>query len=231
MTLPPRGGQVPAPNRFDRHPLITGTLIAVLIVGLADLIVGSVMYQRERRLVKRGLETERLYRRHHPAYHHDLRPNARVDSALWGDRFYRVRTNSLGFKDASPRVVSLTGVSPRALILGDSFAEGIGVEFDSTFAGHLAAQATQSGIEVMNAGVASYSPVIYWKKAEELLEPARACDHRRLVALYTAASMLRSLGRAHDAIGYGDAALALVDDPRYDPPPFGYVGFWAGLAR
>ena len=171
MTLPTPSGQAPAPNRFERQPVIAGIVIAVLIVCLADLIAGSVIYLREQqRLVRRGLETERSYRRHHPTYHHDLRPNARVDSALWGGRFYRVRTNSLGFKDASQRAVSTASRSPRVLLIGDSFTEGVGVEFDSTFAGHLAAQAAPAGIELLNAGVASYSPLIYWRKTEELLE-------------------------------------------------------------
>ena len=170
MTLPSTDGRLAEPNRFERHPAITGALIAAMILCLLDVLAGSVTHAREKRLLVRGLEIEHSYRLRHPVYHHDLRPNATVDSALWGSRFYRVRTNSLGFKDASTRVVSMEGRGPRVLLVGDSFTEGIGVEFDSTFAGHLASDAVRHGIEVVNAGVASYSPIIYWKKTEALIE-------------------------------------------------------------
>jgi hypothetical protein len=39
------------------------------------------------------------------------------------------------------------------------------------------------------------------------------------------------VGRLDDALRHADAAAALIDDPRYDPPPFGYAGFWIGTAH
>jgi hypothetical protein len=54
------------------------------------------------------------------------------------------------------------------LLLGDSFAEGIGVAYPSTFAGRLADQANALGLDVLNGSVSSYSPIIYWRKAIDL---------------------------------------------------------------
>jgi len=44
------------------------------------------------------------------------------------------------------------------------------------------------------------------------------------------ASLCCYSGRADDAVRYGEAGLALLDDPRYDRPPFGYAHNWVGLA-
>ena len=116
-----------------------------------------------------GVRNERRYRVADSAFHHALAPLAIVDSAYWGDRFYPVRTNSLGFKDASARVVR-GGSTPAVVFMGDSFTEGIGVPFDSTFVGRLGSDAWRRGVQVLNAGVASYSPVIYWRRLMQLVE-------------------------------------------------------------
>jgi hypothetical protein len=58
----------------------------------------------------------------------------------------------------------------RVLLLGDSFTEGIGVPYEATFAGILDSVAAVGKIEVLNAAVSSYSPLIYYRKARHLLE-------------------------------------------------------------
>ena len=157
-------------NRFDQHPVLTGMAIALALLLMLDVIVGTYSNRRSRALLRTGLANERSYRRGDSVYHHDLVPLVRVDSSLWGSVFYRVRTNSLGFKDAEARVVTPESASPRVVIIGDSFAEGVGVEFDSTTAGRLASLGRVGGVDVLNAAVASYSPVIYYRKMRDLLE-------------------------------------------------------------
>ena len=56
---------------------------------------------------------------------------------VWGELRYRLTTNSLGFKDARVRNVPLKSASRRILLIGDSFAEGIGMSFEDSFAGML----------------------------------------------------------------------------------------------
>lgn len=165
----PRHGDT-SPNRFDKHPLLTGIAIALVLVLAADAIIGTYSYRHSRALLRTGLTNERSYRRRDSLYHHGLAPMMRVDSALWGSVFYRLRTNSLGFKDAEPRIIPAASDKPRVVIIGDSFAEGVGVEFDSTTAGRLAVRARSAGVDVLNAAVASYSPVIYLRKMQDLLE-------------------------------------------------------------
>ena len=102
-------------------------------------------------------------------YHHGLAPNRRVTEA-WGLSRYRYATNSLGFKDASPRTIDPKGGGTRVLFLGDSFTEGKGFAFPETFVGRVASELAGRGIEVLNGAVDSYSPVIYRQKVKHLLE-------------------------------------------------------------
>ena len=102
-------------------------------------------------------------------YHHGLAPNRRVTEA-WGLARYRYTTNSLGFKDASPRTVDPAGKGPRVLFMGDSFTEGKGFAYPETFVGLVGGELAKQGIEALNGGVDSYSPVIYRAKVKHLLE-------------------------------------------------------------
>lgn len=108
------------------------------------------------------------YRRAHPSYHHDLRPSVRV-TAQWGPLRYRLATNSLAFRDRAVREVALGADRRRVLLMGDSFTEGVGVEWEETFAGRLAL-AGAPDVEVLNAGVIGYSPKTYLAKTRHLLE-------------------------------------------------------------
>ena len=70
------------------------------------------------------------------AYHHTLAPNFDgYDN--WGDTRFKVYTNSLGFRDAAVREVPAISPVRRVILMGDSFTEGLGVNFEDSFAGML----------------------------------------------------------------------------------------------
>lgn len=167
MTISERSG---SQNRFERHRYLFAVVLFFVLLVIGDLAVGRAMRLRAYRATAKGRATERTYRRRDSIYHHDLAPNARVDAAMWGNIAYPMRTNSLGFKDREARNVDVESTTPRVLLMGDSFTEGVGVAFDSTFAGRLAAVAVPRGVEVLNGAVASYSPIIYWRKTRDLIE-------------------------------------------------------------
>ena len=125
----------------------------------------------------RGEETQRAARIANPVYDHGF--SARFEGYdVWGEVRYPLITNSLGFKDASTRDVPLKGSSRRILLIGDSFAEGIGMPFEDSFAGLLnrAGQQRADKVEFLNAGVASYSPSIYYRKLKYLLDSGLQFD-------------------------------------------------------
>ncbi len=103
------------------------------------------------------------------AYHHGFNPNAESMES-WGGSSYKLMTNSLGLRDFSKRNVELKKTGRRILFVGDSFTEGIGVDYEETFAGQTALKLKPLGIEVLDAGVSSYSPVLYLRKTAYLLE-------------------------------------------------------------
>ena len=110
-------------------------------------------------------------------YDHGLLPN--FDGHMrFGEYRYRFYTDSLGFRDYAARQVPLQSVNHRVLLIGDSVTEGMAVTFEQSFAGLLyrAGKERRLPIEFLNAAVASYSPVIYYKKVKYLLDYGLAFD-------------------------------------------------------
>jgi hypothetical protein len=152
----------------------------------------------------RGEETQRAARIANPVYDHGFASN--FDGFdTWGELRYRLVTDSLGFKDASARDVPLKSASRRILLIGDSFAEGIGVSFEDSFAGLLyrAGQERSEKVEFLNAGVASYSPSIYYKKIKYLIESGLQFDE---VVLFSDTS---------DVTDEASSYFCIDDDPKY----------------
>lgn len=156
----------PQPRRRSRALLVC---VAIAMTLIAD--VGGTALLRAFGLYTPPARAEAAFRRWDPVYHHGLRPNTRsTDGGRWGQIAYPVCTNSLGFKDSAPRVVTKEPVGRRVLLIGDSFTEGVGCAFEDTFAGILARELGKQHIEVLNAACVTYSPVIYRRKVQHLLE-------------------------------------------------------------
>lgn len=144
------------------------------------------------------------YRVFNKKYHHAMAAN--FDGYdVWGDRTYKLITNSLGFRDAKVRDVIKEPQERRILLIGDSFTEGIGLPFEETFAGMLyrAGQERTEKVEVLNAGLSSYSPVIYLKKIQSLLDDGFRIDE---VVLFSDPSDVQD-----EATSY----FCIDDDPKY----------------
>ena len=56
------------------------------------------------------------------------------------------------------------------MFIGDSFTEGLFLPYEKTFVGIIDNELSSKKIEVLNAGVSSYSPIIYFKKIEYLID-------------------------------------------------------------
>jgi hypothetical protein len=141
-------------------------LASVLLFGLIDLGLSQVSWF--------GLIRNPGLRVAHPVYHHSLGANI-CTWDRWGPRRLRMCTNALAFRDAAIRQVPLAGDKPRVLFIGDSFTEGVGTAWEDSFVGRYAAAHPE--IEVLNAGVGSYAPAIYYAKVRDLLEKGLHFDH------------------------------------------------------
>jgi predicted ATPase len=60
---------------------------------------------------------------------------------------------------------------------------------------------------------------------EELVEPAKAAEHRRLAQLYVMAATCYTSGRIEDSVGYCEAACVAIESGRFDEVPHG-GGYW-----
>ncbi len=116
-------------------------------------------------------------------YHHSFKKNVEtIDN--WGPYKYKFVTNSLGFKDRTIRKIKKTNNDQeRIIIIGDSFTEGIGFIYDETFVGLLDQELQNYDIEILNAGVASQSPIIYYKKIKYLIENEKIKFDKLLIFL------------------------------------------------
>lgn len=143
-------------NITIKHPILISTIIIVIFFVMTDLFLGLILLKRDKLRID------------HSYYHHDLQP-LMVEDAKWGDLEYIIKTNSLGFKDGATREIALKSDKERILIIGDSFTEGLGYDYEKIFCG-LLQELMKDSIEILNAGLTSYSPKLYYLKVKYLLD-------------------------------------------------------------
>ncbi len=116
-------------------------------------------------IVKKREAIEKRYRISDPVFHHAF--VASYDGiGMWGAENYRVCTNLHGFK-RSCNAPAYDGKDYDIAFIGDSFTEGIGLSYEDTFVGKIAA--ALSSLKIANLGVSSYAPSIYLSKLNKLL--------------------------------------------------------------
>jgi hypothetical protein len=141
------------------------TAVTILLFVFVDIVFGAWVISLIR-------PTEQ-FRVRHSVYHHSLKPN--FDGiGSWGTWTYRVCTNPHGFKDACGSKQPSTKKFDIAFI-GDSFTEGVGLPYEQTFVGMVAAKSPN--LTIANLGVVSYSPAIYLAKLKALYSEGYQFKH------------------------------------------------------
>jgi hypothetical protein len=155
------------PEHFSAGGLILRAIFHLAMAGYCLAIYAVLDLAYSAYLHDEGL-TPRIA---DPVYHHTLVPNFDGYNN-WGDTRFKLYTNSLGFRDAAVRDVPASSSMHRVLLIGDSFTEGLGVNFEDSFAGMLywAGIGRASKIEFLDAGVIAYSPVLYYQKTKSYLD-------------------------------------------------------------
>ncbi len=146
-------------------------LINILLVVGIVVVCDVLLAQIGKRVIHnwaRAVSTKE-YRVSNDLYHHDLKPNMNSVYAF-GDLTSTFVTNSLGFRDSVIRDIPNKSSRYRIVLMGDSYTEGAGIEYPETFAGRIDAVLKKQGIEILNAGVASYAPSVYLVKLRNLIE-------------------------------------------------------------
>ena len=152
---------------MSQKKIIFKTFLAVFILILADFIASKIhnKYFREFYPIGDGREQNEFY-------HHGIKKNANTKESnpLFGYSSYKLISNSLGFRDKANRKISKVPDNKRIVFLGDSFVEGVLLNYEDTFVGIIDKELKKKEIEVLNAGVSSYSPIIYYNKIKKSLE-------------------------------------------------------------
>ena len=141
----------------------------VIILATIYLVFDVVFFYLLPKDLKSNLYNNRAHRIKSFYYHHDLRPMSSFYDH-WGYEKYKIFTNDLGFKDKSNRKVIFK--KRNILFIGDSFTEGVGLSYEDTYVGIIESKLKNKyeDIEILNAGVQSYSTAIYLSKIYYLLE-------------------------------------------------------------
>jgi lysophospholipase L1-like esterase len=111
------------------------------------------------RKIEKINKKEKFYRVQNSNYHHSLKANVKANST-WGKKKYFTCTDQFGFRQNCDEK-SLSTKEKNIIIIGDSFTEGIGLNYEQTFGGMFSKKFND---KVLNMGVTSYSPVIYKTK-------------------------------------------------------------------
>ncbi len=160
-------------NIFEKHAklvifciLVFGIIFSdFLVANIYKLVHGDSFYNTT---VNPAIITEKKYRISSNIYHHDLKKNV-ITTANWGPLQYPMITNSLGFRDQENANIAQKGDKYRIMFMGDSFVEGSGVPYPDSFVGILR-QKYAPKYEILNAGVISYAPTVYYRKTRYLIE-------------------------------------------------------------
>jgi hypothetical protein len=142
---------------FEKYPKVSFGVVLIIAIIFIDYLSALIFIP----------EDYNSFRTADPFYHHGLLPNHRSKN-IWGDRIFEICTNSLGFKDQSCRRVGLSANKKRIIFIGDSFTESMGMTWEESFAGIVSAKLPDD--EILNAGVVSYSPKLYYLKTKYLIE-------------------------------------------------------------
>ncbi|MCJ7800926.1 MAG: hypothetical protein MUP82_01050 [Candidatus Marinimicrobia bacterium] len=154
------------PSVFEKNPKKTIFVVVIILFIIMDFSLSIVYTKIKENRERVGLGIP------HKIYHHDFIKNGySAESGRLGD--YELYTNSLGFKDKSNRKIARDTEKRRIVFLGDSFTEGILLNYQDTFVGIIDSAVASQKVEVLNAGRVSYSPIIYWRKLKYLIEDVK----------------------------------------------------------
>tara|TARA_B100001121_G_scaffold268281_1_gene252123 strand:+ start:7673 stop:8797 length:1125 start_codon:yes stop_codon:yes gene_type:complete len=102
-------------------------------------------------------------------------------SSRYNDFIYKIDTNNFGFRSKNLGV--LEDRDRLVFLAGDSFLEGVGLNFQDTLHSHLEKKFSED-FAFLNAGVASYSTYIYKKKIFSFIESYKDLKIERVIIFF-----------------------------------------------
>jgi hypothetical protein len=150
-------------NRFIKSTFLI-LFITFFILLIIDFFFGKLILNSLEPYLTKTNFYERLIRIDHKIYHHTLKENVNYKKARNFREYYTLCTDNHGFKY---RCNKTRDKNFEFAFLGDSYVEGVALEYEKTFVGLFEENKNTS---VANLGVTSYAPNIYLSKIKYLLE-------------------------------------------------------------
>ena len=151
---------------------------------LSQLFFLDILYKKKITTYKNDIEN----RLPNKDYVYGFKKNAKFESRYhngFNNLDYIIYTNNLGFRDSSIRELKKNKIY--SIIIGDSFVEGTGLEYEDTLVALLNNKLESNEFkkfEFLNAGVASYSTYIYKKKIETILNNNKWLKINSVIVFY-----------------------------------------------
>ena len=133
------------------------------------------------------LNKDESFRVSNKYYNHGFKKNYKTENAYWGPHKYKFCSNNFGLRSDCNKQHTLKF---DVAFIGDSQTEGVGLDFNETFAG---IYSIQKDVNVINFGIIQSSPTIYLKRLNYFLE-----KNVRFKELF----ILLDLSDLHDEIKY-----------------------------
>ena len=144
--------------------LFSVIFITFLITLTIDFFFGKLIINKLNTFLSNTNFYERLIRQDHNFYHHTLKKNVKYEKARSFSGIFTLCTDNHGFKY---KCGVKRDKSFEIAFIGDSFVEGVALEYEKTFVGLFEDVKKTS---VANLGVTSYAPNIYLSKTKYLLD-------------------------------------------------------------
>ena len=133
--------------------------ITIFLILVTDYLFGQYILKFTTKKVNTS--------QNHSVYDHDLKKNLKVSLEWVPGKNYLLCTDQNSFRNFCDRIESREREFDIAFI-GDSFTEGIGLNYEDTFVGKISNHL--SDYKIANLGVVSYSPSIYFSKLKYLID-------------------------------------------------------------
>ena len=144
--------------------------LTVILTLLIDFIFGKKILDLIDPYLKKTEFYDKRIRVWDKVFHHTFKENVNFKIKQYG-KIGKFCTNNLGFKS---KCNSQSIKSYKYGFMGDSFTEGIGLNYESTFVGIFE---NKIGSDVANMGVSSYSPKLHLAKINFYLNKGIKFDH------------------------------------------------------
>jgi len=162
---------------------ITNSILFVLCYFIIDYLLSSLFLFK---IIHKDLE--KIYysdlnnRIPNKDYKYTFKPNSQFYSK-YNDFIYEINTNNFGFRDEETKTIKPDSNKKIYFFAGDSFLEGVGLNYKDTLIGQLS-EKTNNEYIILNSGVASYSPYLYKRKIISFIENNKNFKPEKIIILF-----------------------------------------------